>query len=69
MEAEEVYDKMVGEDRFLYIAGPCAVESADQIMDSAKFLSRIGIPVLRGGAFKPRTDPDSFQGLGAEALE
>ncbi len=69
MEAGEFYDKLVTGDRFVYIAGPCAVESADQILKTARFLSRKGIPVLRGGAFKPRTDPGSFQGLGTKALE
>ena len=69
MDANEIYERIVSEHRFVYIAGPCAVESADQIMKAAKFLAGKGVPVLRGGAFKPRTDPESFQGLGAEALE
>lgn len=46
------------------IAGPCAVESKEQIIRIAKKLKALGIKYLRGGAFKPRTNPDSFQGLG-----
>ncbi|GGM73049.1 hypothetical protein GCM10007108_08890 [Thermogymnomonas acidicola] len=53
---------------FMFIAGPCAVESREQIMEAAHFLSSLGIRYLRGGAFKPRTDPDSFQGLGEAGL-
>ena len=54
--------------KFLMIAGPCAVESEEQIVKTAKFLSNLGVKVLRGGAYKPRTSPDSFQGLGKEGL-
>lgn len=54
--------------KFLMIAGPCAVESEEQIVKTAKFLSKLGVKVLRGGAYKPRTSPDSFQGLGKEGL-
>lgn len=69
MEANELFDRMVsGEGYFLNIAGPCAVESQDQVSSTAKYLSSIGVPVLRGGAFKPRTSPDTFQGLGEEGL-
>jgi len=50
------------------IAGPCSVESRDQLMATARHVSREGARLLRGGAFKPRTSPYSFQGLGAEAL-
>jgi 3-deoxy-7-phosphoheptulonate synthase len=53
---------------FSIIAGPCAVESRDQIFRVAEALARRGIRLLRAGAFKPRTSPYSFQGLGAEAL-
>ncbi|RMD45652.1 3-deoxy-7-phosphoheptulonate synthase [Candidatus Pacearchaeota archaeon] len=49
----------------LIIAGPCAVESKEQIEKIASGVSKLGIKFLRGGAFKPRTLPDSFQGLGA----
>ena len=46
------------------IAGPCAIESEEQIITIAKELKKLGVDYLRGGAFKPRTDPNSFQGLG-----
>jgi len=52
----------------LIIAGPCAVESKEQIIRIAKQLKDLGIIYLRGGAFKPRTKPESFQGLGEEAI-
>jgi 3-deoxy-7-phosphoheptulonate synthase len=51
------------------MAGPCAVESRDQLMDTARTVKREGARILRGGAFKPRTSPYSFQGLGLPALE
>lgn len=51
------------------IAGPCAIESEAQLDETAEFLSGLGIKYLRGGAYKPRTNPDDFQGLGAEGLE
>ena len=53
----------------LIIAGPCAVESKEQIIRIAQKLKNIGIFYLRGGAFKPRTNPDSFQGLGDIGIE
>jgi len=53
---------------FLMIAGPCAVESEEQIFGIAKQLSRLGVRFLRGGAFKPRTSPYAFQGLEEEGL-
>lgn len=69
MDANEFYDSLLDHSNFAFIAGPCSVESIDQILKTAKFLSGMGIPVLRGGAFKPRTDRNTFQGLGAEGLE
>ncbi|MGH2417458.1 MAG: bifunctional 3-deoxy-7-phosphoheptulonate synthase/chorismate mutase [Candidatus Limnocylindria bacterium] len=51
------------------MAGPCAVESREQLMDTARTVKREGARILRGGAFKPRTSPYSFQGLGLPALE
>jgi 3-deoxy-7-phosphoheptulonate synthase len=51
------------------IAGPCSVESRDMLRQTAVAVKRAGATVLRGGAFKPRTSPYSFQGLGAQALE
>jgi chorismate mutase/prephenate dehydratase len=59
---------VVGEG-FCIIAGPCAVESRDQILESARIVKETGGQILRGGAFKPRTSPYSFQGLGREGLE
>lgn len=58
-----------GKSPFLVIAGPCAVESRDQIMKTARFLKKLGVPVLRGGAYKPRTSPHSFQGLRESGLD
>ena len=60
---------IVGGDRFVLMAGPCAVESRQQIQDAAELVKSCGATILRGGAFKPRTSPYSFQGLGQEGLE
>jgi 3-deoxy-7-phosphoheptulonate synthase len=57
-----------GEGRFVLISGPCAVESLVQITDAARMVRACGATMLRGGAFKPRTSPHAFQGLGAEGL-
>ena len=51
------------------IAGPCSVESREQIIRIAKKLKELGVDYLRGGCFKPRTDPDTFQGLGELGLD
>lgn len=59
----------LGADQVVIIAGPCAVESEEQMVKLALDLKRIGVHVLRGGAFKPRTSPYSFQGLGEEGLK
>jgi 3-deoxy-7-phosphoheptulonate synthase len=53
----------------LVIAGPCSVESETQITESAQLLKRLGLTTLRGGCYKPRTSPYSFQGLGLEGLK
>lgn len=53
----------------LIIAGPCSIESAEQMKQTAQFLSSKGIKILRGGAYKPRTSPYGFQGLGEEGLK
>ncbi len=58
-----------GGERPVLMAGPCAVESADQISRLADRLAKHGVSLLRGGAFKPRTSPDSFAGHGTPALE
>ncbi len=57
-----------GPDTFVVTAGPCAVESRDQLLTTARAVAAAGAVMLRGGAFKPRTSPQSFQGLGAEGL-
>jgi len=61
--------KVGGKAPFLVIAGPCAVESRDQLMKTAVFLKKAGVPLMRGGAYKPRTSPHSFQGLREGGLE
>jgi 3-deoxy-7-phosphoheptulonate synthase len=59
----------IGGDRVAVMAGPCSVESRDQIERSADIVARAGAKIIRGGAFKPRTSPYSFQGLGEEGLK
>ncbi|MCZ4495544.1 MAG: aroF, partial [Thermoleophilia bacterium] len=59
----------IGGDSVALIAGPCAVEDRDQLLGIARGLRSQGVQLLRGGAFKPRTSPHSFQGLGREGLE
>ncbi|GAB4313929.1 MAG: 3-deoxy-7-phosphoheptulonate synthase [Candidatus Zixiibacteriota bacterium] len=63
-----VGDVAIGAHNFVVIAGPCAVESAQQIDEIAGYLKQHGAHMLRGGAFKPRTSPYSFQGLGEAGL-
>lgn len=53
---------------FLMIAGPCSIESEEQMLEAAKLVKEAGANMLRGGAYKPRTSPYSFQGLGEEGL-
>ncbi len=57
-----------GEHPPVLIAGPCAIESSEQVGTIAAFLASRGVRIMRGGAFKPRTDPYSFQGLGVDGL-
>ncbi len=59
----------IGDGNFLIIAGPCAVESFEQMDRIGLLLSGLGIRIMRGGIFKPRTDPHTFQGLGLEGLK
>ena len=59
----------IGGRRIIVMAGPCAVESEEQLMDAARAVKEAGASVLRGGAFKPRTSPFSFQGLEEVGLE
>jgi 3-deoxy-7-phosphoheptulonate synthase len=64
-----VGDLLIGGAGFTVMAGPCAVESAAQIQAAARHVREHGAHVLRGGVFKPRTSPYSFQGLGYEGLD
>ncbi len=64
-----VGDLLVGGDGFAVMAGPCSVESGEQITATARFVRDQGAHVLRGGVFKPRTSPYAFQGLGWEGLD
>ena len=59
----------IGGERWVVIAGPCSVESREQILETARAVKAAGASLLRGGAYKPRTSPYDFQGLGVEALE
>lgn len=59
----------VGGEAIVVMAGPCAVESEGQLMETARLVRAGGASLLRGGAFKPRTSPYSFQGLGVQGLE
>ncbi|MBN1160539.1 MAG: 3-deoxy-7-phosphoheptulonate synthase [Dehalococcoidales bacterium] len=59
----------IGGERIIVIAGPCAVESEFQLMEAAAAVKKAGASILRGGAFKPRTSPFSFQGMQKEGLE
>ena len=61
-------DLHIGGDQFVVMAGPCAVESRELLFTVADAVATSGATMLRGGAFKPRTSPTSFQGLGAEGL-
>ena len=61
--------KIVAKEDKIIIAGPCAIESYEQLLETAKFVKSQGANILRGGAFKPRTSPNSFKGLKDEGLE
>ncbi len=65
----EVGGASFGGDRFVLVLGPCAVENRAQIHDAAEMCKRAGATMLRGGAFKPRTSPYAFQGLGYPGLD
>jgi len=65
----EVADVRIGGDEIVVIAGPCSVESREQMLDTAVAVKNAGARMLRGGAYKPRTSPYDFQGLGMEALK
>src|SRR5574341_731714 len=59
----------IGGEEVIVMAGPCAVESKEQVLETAQAVKEAGAKILRGGAFKPRTSPYSFQGLGKQGLE
>jgi 3-deoxy-7-phosphoheptulonate synthase len=65
----KIKDVEIGGDQLVIMGGPCAVESPEQINEIARLVKAAGAQVLRGGAFKPRTGPYSFQGVGVEGLE
>ncbi len=65
----KVAGTIVGDKNIAVIAGPCSVENEEQLMEIAKSVKASGATMLRGGAFKPRTSPYSFQGLGKEGLK
>lgn len=64
-----VGDIEIGGDDFIVMAGPCAVESERQLLQTAEAVADAGARILRGGAYKPRSSPYSFQGLGVEGLK
>jgi len=64
-----VRDVEIGGETFVTMAGPCSVETESQLLATAHHVRRAGASILRGGAFKPRSSPYSFQGLGREGLE
>jgi 3-deoxy-7-phosphoheptulonate synthase len=65
----DIAGRRIGGEHFAIIGGPCAVESREQLLETATIVHRAGAAMLRGGAYKPRTSPYAFQGLGQEGLE
>lgn len=65
----DVSGVLVGNDHLTLIAGPCSVESQEQVLQIARDIKSSGADLLRGGAYKPRTSPYSFQGMGSQALD
>lgn len=65
----KVRDVVFGDKKPIIIAGPCSIESREHIINEAKALKKMGVDVLRGGAFKPRTNPQDFQGIGFDAVK
>ena len=64
-----VHDIEIGGDEVVVMAGPCAVETERQLLETAEAVAKAGARILRGGAYKPRTSPYAFQGLGVEGLK
>ena len=69
IEIKDAENAIVGNNHFAIMAGPCSVESREQITGIARAVKASGATFLRGGAFKPRTSPYAFQGLGTEGLD
>lgn len=65
----KVGNASIGGDELIIMSGPCAVESEDQVMETAKAIQKAGAQILRGGAYKPRTSPYAFQGLEEDGLK
>jgi 3-deoxy-7-phosphoheptulonate synthase len=65
----DVNGRLLGDSHFGLIAGPCTVEYREQTLETARVVAAAGVTMLRGGAYKPRTSPYTFQGLGAAGLE
>jgi len=65
----KVRNVLIGGERVVVIAGPCSVESRQQVIETALAVRERGAVMLRGGAYKPRTSPYDFQGLGVEGLK
>ena len=68
MEIFEIAGKKIGGGNFIVMAGPCSVESEEQILETAESVKNSGADFLRGGAFKPRTSPNAFHGLGVDGI-
>ncbi|HEY4898032.1 MAG TPA: 3-deoxy-7-phosphoheptulonate synthase [Solirubrobacteraceae bacterium] len=64
----DIAGRKIGGDNFALMAGPCTVESREQMLQTARVVRDAGVTLLRGGAYKPRTSPYAFQGLGSEGL-
>ena len=65
----QIRDIEIGGSDFVVMAGPCAVESESQLLQTAEAVAEVGARILRGGAYKPRSSPYAFQGLGVEGLK
>lgn len=65
----EVGNARFGAEKIVIVAGPCSVESREQLMETARAVKKLGVSLLRGGVFKPRTSPYEFQGLGEAGLK
>ncbi len=65
----KVGDAVIGGDELVVMAGPCAVENEEQVISSARTIKAAGAKILRGGAFKPRSSPYSFRGMGVQGLQ